>query len=83
VSESGLFLLIFQVEEVSRVLGDSSAFGPGDTTFSLAWSFLVMPMMPFCVLRVLFMHSVAWSAGTWLNRLLVLFTVKFPYMNSA
>lgn len=32
---------------------------------SLAWSsFLVMPMMPFCILQVLFPHSVAWSAET-------------------
>ena len=29
--ESGLFLLIFQVEAVSRVLGDSWAVGPSDT----------------------------------------------------
>ena len=50
---------------------------------SRAWSLRVMPIMPFCILQVLFIHSVAWSAGTLLKRLFDLLTMKFPFMNSA
>ena len=53
------------------------------TYLSLIWSFLVMPMIPICMLRVLFIHSVAWSAGTWLNHLSVLFTTNIPCIKSA
>ena len=34
---------------------------------SLAWPFIVISMMPLYILHVLLIHSVAWSAWTWLN----------------
>ena len=41
---------------------------------SRAWSLLVMPIIPLCALHIRLIHSVGWSADTWLKRPFVHFT---------